>query len=226
MRIEKPTHWRFKDLEGKRFDRLLVESYAGKRGRVGRWNTLCDCGNRQVVQTGNLVTKNTRSCGCLCRELTSKSKRKHGESKGCLSNRTAEYSTWISMRQRCSDANSPSYERYGGRGISVCERWLSYDSFLEDMGRKPSPEYSIERIDNSGNYEPSNCKWATVKEQVRNRRSNRMLTFNGITKCLIEWSEETGINRGALEARLKRGWSIEKSLTTPVRHMKSSKGKA
>jgi hypothetical protein len=219
MAIKKPTHWRFKSREGERFGRLTVTSYAGKpaKGRQHRWNTVCDCGSEQVVQVGNLVTGNTKSCGCLNREIVSKDKRVHGESNVESLGRSAEYATWISMRQRCYDMKDKSYERYGGRGIRVCERWLSYSSFLADMGRRPSVSHSIDRIDNDGNYESGNCRWATVKEQSRNRRSNRILEHNGERKCLAEWAEDIGINRNALAARLKRGWSVKKTLTTPIK---------
>ena len=221
MTTEKPAHWRFRDLEGKRFGRLTVTSYAGKKGRLNRWNTLCDCGGERIVQSGNLVTGNTKSCGCLCREMVSQARRKHGESGNAESGRTPEYTAWAAIRRRCENPNDGSFSRYGGRGISVCDRWrLSFEDFLEDMGRRPSEFHSIDRIDNSGNYEPSNCRWATDKEQSRNRRSNRVLEYNGEKKCLTEWAEEMNVNSKAIEARLKRGWSVGKSLTTPVRGMR------
>jgi len=120
------------------------------------------------------------------------------------------------MMSRCRNSADPSYDIYGGRGISVCDRWNSFDNFLEDMGPRPSCDHSIERINVDGNYEKSNCRWGTWKEQGRNRRNNRRLTYKGRTLCVMEWAEELGIRWGTLFARLDRGWSAEKALTTPV----------
>ncbi|MGY8988455.1 MAG: hypothetical protein ACKVG7_07840, partial [Flavobacteriales bacterium] len=119
------------------------------------------------------------------------------------------------------------YDGYGGRGISVCDRWRdSFENFLADMGERPSNEHSIDRKDNDGNYEPDNCRWATKKEQGRNRRSNRILTFNNKTQTLIEWSEELGISSAVIRQRIKAsGWSIEEALTTPARQYKKRSSK-
>ncbi len=127
-----------------------------------------------------------------------------------------EANTWRSMKQRCQNPKAHEYENYGGRGITICERWSSsFDLFCEDMGPRP-PGTSIERIDNNGNYEPGNCKWASRIEQRRNTRFNRLLTLNGRTQPMSAWVEETGIQWDTIYARLKRGWSIEKALTFPV----------
>jgi hypothetical protein len=131
---------------------------------------------------------------------------------------TPIYSIWASMKQRCYDPHSKSYPRYGGRGIIVCDRWRnSFGDFLADMGDRPSPDYSLERKDNTGPYSPENCRWATRKEQCRNRRSSRLITHDGQTRPSVEWSELTGVNRATIERRIDHyGWSVSRALTTPA----------
>ena len=130
--------------------------------------------------------------------------------------RSAEYIAWANMIQRCTDPHATRFAEYGGRGVTVCERWMMFDNFLADMGPKPGPEYSIERIDNAGNYEPGNCRWATIREQTRNRRSNVRIEFGGVTRVLTDWAAELGIDPGTLQSRLKRGWPVERALTMPT----------
>lgn len=140
----------------------------------------------------------------------------HTRKVNCRQKGLAEYSVWRDMRNRCYNENTDRYDIYGGRGITVCDRWrTSFDAFLEDMGPRPSEEHSIDRIDVNGNYEPANCRWATRKEQGRNRRDNRLLTWSNETKTLSAWSEETGIEPDTITERLRRGWTIEATLTTP-----------
>jgi hypothetical protein len=124
-----------------------------------------------------------------------------------------EYKIWADMHKRCENPNQKTFNYYGGRGIKVCERWNDFRNFYLDMGKCPE-SFTLDRLDCDGDYEPSNCRWASMKEQSRNRRSNHMITFNGKTQCLTAWAEETGITRGALKQRIKRNWSIEKALTT------------
>ncbi len=131
-------------------------------------------------------------------------------------NNPVEYGIWMGINSRCRNRHVKAYNNYGGRGISVCERWRCFASFLEDMGPRPSIKHQIERINNNGNYEPGNCKWATRKEQCRNKRNNRLLTFKGETRCVREWAEITGIGEGVIQDRIERGWNTEKALTTPV----------
>jgi hypothetical protein len=129
-----------------------------------------------------------------------------------------EYAVWSGMRARCTNPAGPNYAKYGGRGISVCTRWMEdFVHFLGDMGRAPTPQHSIERIDNDGNYEPDNCRWATAKEQANNRRSSRYLTFNGETATLSQWADRIGLSIGTLHARLTAGWPLERALTEPLR---------
>lgn len=135
---------------------------------------------------------------------------------------TPEYRAWVAMRHRCYVKTTRDYANYGGRGITVCERWReSYDNFLADMGCKPSPRHSIDRIDNFGPYSPENCRWATQSEQNRNRRSCRLLEFQGRTQTLVAWVEEYGLTRQTVSYRLRRGWSLGRALTTPRRRVKT-----
>ena len=173
---------KFIDLTLQRFGRLTVIEFVGfntsKRPRPV-WRCLCDCGSFAIICTDSLRAGNTRSCGCLRREIVSKlgkkfgpvfcgSNKVHGES-----NSTVEYKTWRNMFTRCRNQQSPNYPDYGGRGITVCDRWLDYQNFLNDMGRRPFGKTSIDRIDPNGNYEPGNCRWADWSEQNRNRRKRK-----------------------------------------------------
>lgn len=126
--------------------------------------------------------------------------------------RNREHYIWRGMIARCTNNKLPSWSRYGGRGITVCERWLDLDNFLQDMGKRPTSQYTIERIDNNGNYEPGNCKWATLNEQARNRCNNRNITYNNETKCITDWAIKLGISTSMIASRLDRGWSFEQIL--------------
>lgn len=129
----------------------------------------------------------------------------------------SEYVIWNAMRSRCHNPKSPTFERYGARGIVVCDRWREdFLAFLEDMGRRPSPDHSLDRVDNDGNYEPSNCKWSTRSEQARNRRSSRFLELDGVKKTCADWADEYRIAAGTLHNRLKLGWSVRDAITRPT----------
>lgn len=125
------------------------------------------------------------------------------------------YMIWAGMVKRCNNPNDICYEEYGGRGIEVCTRWLEFENFFEDMGEPPEG-MSLDRIKNNKGYYLDNCKWSTSKEQARNRRGNRLLTYNGITKLMIEWSEDLNINYSTLKNRLGRGWTVERALSHPT----------
>lgn len=176
-----------------------------RRDRGGKVHLRCIHGVEFSAWIRGRGMINLMTCPCL-RKMGGPIK--HGESSP--GKKTSEYKIWASMRQRCNDPGCIPYPSYGGRGISVCERWGSFQSFLEDMGRRPHG-MSIERIDNNGNYEPGNCRWATMKEQANNRRSSISLTVNGETHLLQEWEKITGIKYSTLWHRLKRqGLSPEK----------------
>lgn len=140
---------------------------------------------------------------------------RHGD---CVGGRvSSENHTWQQMRRRCQNPTHPRYADYGGRGIGVCERWASFENFLADMGRRPSPTHTLDRINNDGNYEPSNCRWATKREQTLNSRHARMIEFNGRTQCMTDWAAEIGLKTTTLWQRLNLGWPVERALTEPKR---------
>lgn len=150
------------DISGKTYDRLTVIRKVQNKNQKHNthWLCRCTCGKETVVSKPNLTSGHTKSCGCLNKDIITK----HGKYK------TAEYKTWCAIHSRCKNHKLKGYKNYGGRGISVCERWGSFENFLSDMGKRPSSKHSIERVDVNGNYEPSNCKWATTKEQSINTR--------------------------------------------------------
>lgn len=138
-----------------------------------------------------------------------------------------EYAIWNNLIARCTNPNNSKYARYGGRGITVCDRWAKdFVNFLDDMGRRPSPDHSIDRIDNDGGYTLANCRWATRKEQCRNRASSRFIEFGGASRTAAEWAEIIGVSQTTLHARLKSGWTIERALSQPLRGTASKDGKS
>lgn len=203
-----------KDETGKRYGRWIVLGYAGPRKtasgkrKSGAWLCLCDCGNESEVSGNLLRLGKSKSCGCLANDLTRARYTGHD---------TVEYHIWHKMIDRCENPESTVYHRYGGRGISVCERWHVYEDFLNDMGSRPSIKHSLDRINNDGDYEPSNCRWATIREQARNRSDNLRIEYQGITLTLVEWSEKTGIPQATIGYRLRMGWSVDDALSRPPR---------
>lgn len=204
-----------KDIAGQRFGRLtaLGPVELGPRGGV-RWLYQCECGKTTVTYVLNERT-NSRSCGCLRDEMASIRARTHGKTG------TRLYKTWHGMITRCHTPNDQAYHHYGARGIKVCDLWReSFEEFEWYVAQLPHFDekgYSLDRINNDRDYEPDNVQWATTKEQARNRRSNRLLTYNGKTQCLQDWARELGTGKNTLQGRLKAGWSVEDTLGTPIR---------
>jgi hypothetical protein len=199
-------------LNNMKFGRLTVIAFSHRKNEKCYWKCQCICSNITYVHTSNLIREHTQSCGCLHKERISIFNKTHGMS--C----EPEYNTWVNMKRRCYEHNNKSYSEYGGRGIKVYKRWFnSFENFYKDMGDRPSPKHSIDRIDNNGNYEPDNCRWATKKEQNNNTRKNIKITFNNNIHTISQWSQILNINEGTLRNRLyKRNWSIKKAFTTPV----------
>ena len=199
---------------GQRFGRLLVVCEDRIRDRRS-WKCLCDCGTEKVITDSDLKTGRVNSCGCLQKELLAARCTKHGHSKN--RQRTLTLSTYKGMITRCSNPNVPAYPDYGGRGITICDRWReSFENFLEDMGER-TQGMTLDRIDNDGNYCPKNCRWVTRKEQNRNKRNSVYVTYKGETKNLSEWAEYLGIAYKTLHDRLYRyKWDVHRSFTTPV----------
>lgn len=214
-----PTYKRFRNLTGQVFGRLRVVYFAGvhpvdRNRSLAMWLCECDCGGKRTVRGDRLICGHIKSCGCLWVEAHHQNTRKHG----CARDKawTPEYATWLGMKARCYQPHCSEFKNYGGRGIQVCERWInSFSSFLADMGERPSATHSIDRINMDGHYEPDNCRWATLKEQARNKRSNHLVTFNDETLCVAEWAERYALPSTIVLTRLYRGWSVERALTTP-----------
>lgn len=196
----------FRDLSGERFGRLLVLQRDGcnKHGQI-KWWCECDCGACKHVLGGMLRSGMTQSCGCIKRESIAKVNYKHGMKD------TPIHRIWWAMMQRCHDKNSQAYPRYGGRGINVCARWQEFAAFYADMGDRPAG-MSLERINNDGDYEPGNVRWASSKDQANNRRSNRFIEHNGERLTVAQWAAKSGVPMGTLWSRLKRGINIAEAL--------------
>jgi len=141
--------------------------------------------------------------------------KKHGLSK------TRAYKSWTSMIYRCTKKNKDGYHRYGGRGITICDRWMDFLNFYEDMGDRRSGD-SLDRIDNDGNYEKDNCRWATKKQQSNNTSSNRALVFNGVSRNIIQWERILGFKNGVINDRLRRNWTVDRIITTPYLRQKGA----
>lgn len=204
------------DLIGQKYNRLTVSARAPRKGRHHYWHCVCECGREVVVKQSHLRDGRTKSCGCFAKERVSATMRTHGET--CGGTIATEYQIWHKMKDRCLNSDNPAYPNYGARGIKICDRWLAtVENFIADMGRRPSPRHSLDRKDNDGNYCPSNCRWATRTEQSRNRRSTRKIEFGGEVLCASEVAERIGMKARVLNARLRKGWSLERALSDPVR---------
>lgn len=204
--IQRPC--RVNDLTGRKFGRLTVTGVLGIYRRHTYFRCECECGNLTDTTSDALQKGAVKSCGCLWREIMTK----HGSS------RTPEYKIWVGMKARCLNPKEKAYEHYGGRGITICDRWKSsFKHFLEDMGSRPFARHEIERIDNNGNYENGNCCWATRKEQNNNKRNTKVITIEDRTMSTTQWSAETGLSRGTIKSRIRSGRSGLSIISKPKR---------
>lgn len=201
------------DRTGEKYGRLTVLEHSpnlpGAKDTNARWLCVCECGKTKIVYGQDLKRGKVVSCGCWNQEKRTT----HGMS------RTHVNSVWRQMRDRCKNPNNPSFHNYGGRGISVCERWESFENFVADMGDRPEG-FEIDREDNNGNYEPGNCHWISKQRNLNNKRSSRILELNGVTHTIAEWSKITGFSWLAIRQRLRYGWTVERTLTEPIKTLK------
>lgn len=199
--------------EGMRFNRLICSRPDVLRGTKNSSEFICDCGSIVIRKNDNVKSGMTKSCGCLRKYAHNKRRETHGASN------SKTWKTWSSMKNRCLNSNYDRYSSYGGRGITVCDRWFSFEKFFEDMGTRPDGK-TLDRIDNNGNYEPSNCRWSTPKQQLRNTRTTVFLNINGKRTPLVEACEIFAVAPYLVRERIKRGWSAIESLITPARQIK------
>ncbi|MFA5322910.1 MAG: hypothetical protein WC373_09580 [Smithella sp.] len=202
---------KIEDLTGKTFGRLLV-IHRAENSKCGRaqWKTKCSCGNIQTTLACHLKSGHTISCKCASSEATIERNRTHDLS------HIPEYSNWRAMHRRCIDTSHPSYKDYGGRGIAVCKEWEQIENFIQDMGSKPTPKHTIERIKNEFGYSKDNCIWATTKAQSRNKRNNRLINHEGQLLIIADIAEKIGMDKEALRGRLRLGWNLQDAVSRPM----------
>lgn len=204
------------DLTGRKFGRLTVVSRSSNIGKKAAWFCKCDCGRETVTTSTHLVSGHTSSCGCYNKEVVSSMKKRHGMS------RTNIYREWRSMISRCFNRNCTGYDGYGGRGITVFNQWKesfeAYYDYVSKLSHFGESGYSLNRIDNDGNYEPGNVEWADRLAQANNKRNNHLLTYNGQTRTIAEWSRERGMSYSSIMHRIERGWSVKDALETPLQN--------
>ena len=205
------------DETGKRYGRLTV-LYRVPSTNQAKWLCKCDCGNTKCVYGDALRKGRTKSCGCLLSEST----RERGKKYKVQNHRL--YVIWYHMIRRCEDQNDSEYHNYGGRGISVSEQWHDFDTFAEwALNNGYEESLSIDRINNDGNYEEKNCRWATQKQQRNNSRQNTYITNNGTTKTVQEWAEHYNVRPGMLRKRIARGMNLIDAVTTPPKATNTGK---
>lgn len=208
---------------GDRFGRLVVLTpcFGRNRHKAIQVECLCDCGKVKIVLAQNLLRGHTLSCGCYHRQLPSRYI--HGLST------SPEYAIWQGIKARCFTPSATGYKNYGGKGITVCERWKDFTMFYEDMGPRPSPEHSIDRVDCGKGYSKDNCRWATRAQQANNTTTNRIITIDGVSRTASEWASEQGLRRQVIAGRLHAGWTEQRAVLTPLitdrRHTDESKRK-
>jgi hypothetical protein len=200
----------FKDLTGERFNSLTLTKYLGR----SKWLCKCDCGNEVAAGITDIKTGKQKSCGCHKARLAADRHRIHGLGF------TPEYMIWKGIKSRCFNKNEAAYKHYGGRGITICDAWKDDPvAFINYVGKRPSEAHSIDRINNDGNYEPGNVRWATPKEQANNQRPRstlHLITAFGETHSVTEWSRRTGVNRKSILRRVNQGWSPEDTVSKPT----------
>jgi hypothetical protein len=204
---------KLQNLTGRKFNRFLVLGLAGVRRKSTMWHCLCTCGQLRAVQANNLQSGQHQSCGCLDKENLIARNLTHGEA--VRGQESPEYAAYCSAKERCLYRAGKSYPTYGGQGIEF--RFTSFAEFLAEVGRKPTPQHTLDRIDNKGHYEIGNVRWATRKEQMRNTSKNHRITIDGVTKCLVDWYAHYRISPTGFKDRKKRGWCDECALTLPSR---------
>jgi hypothetical protein len=198
------------DLTGQKFGRLTVIGFAGRRGKNRYWNCRCECGESPVVFGGNLKGCVTQSCGCLRREVAAKAATKHGLHGSKI------HTSWNGMKNRCLNSKCEKFYCYGGRGITVDPKWLTFEGFYADMGASWKAGLELERIDNEGDYEPSNCRWATRREQLNNTRRTIWIEHKGERKTQSDWARQYGLSRKLVDSRRRQGRMVE-MLFDPVK---------
>lgn len=214
------NHKKIHHFEGQKFGLWTVLSRSAKRKNY--WLCRCDCGKIGEVDSHNLRRSKTVSCGCEKIRLQTKHGQAGNPAKGIRP--TREYIAWRRIIDACENPQSFGYKDYGARGIQISSLWREdFMKFFNDMGPRPTPQHSVDRIDNSGNYCKENCRWATTSEQARNRRSNLMITHNGATKCAADWAQETGISPSIISRRHRMGWSAKEILETPRQVRKNNR---
>lgn len=202
------------ELTNKTFGKLKVlKIHSRDKHKHLRWLCKCECGNEVVVLSDNLLRSHTTSCGCERIRRNSEVHRIHGKTN------TREYVAWINMLNRCEDPKNKRYDRYGGRGISVCEKWHTFNGFWEDMEEGYAENLTIDRINGDGNYQKSNCKWSTITEQANNTSTNRLVTVDGITDTVANLCRRFEMKYTTAIQRLSNGWSADKAFKTPRREV-------
>ncbi len=199
-----------------RFGALVVERYSHFENKNSFWHCRCDCGQKCLSRAKTLLLGSKKTCGLNGHRW------KPDSVTGITTQYASEYGSFCNMWDRCTNPNHKGWKNYGGRGVTICDNWKTFDKFFEDMGPKPTPKHTIEREDGNVGYEPMNCRWATVAEQNRNKRNSVYVEYQGRRLLLMDLCTEMGLDRSAIYGRLKNGWDIERSLTTPIRN-KSTK---
>lgn len=194
-----------------------IQKVHNPTGLATLWLWKCDCGKEKVIAASHVLSRSTKSCGCYLRSRLSEKNYIHGMSY------TKEHMAWTAALTRCYNTKNKAYPNWGGRGITVCDRWRfgegglnGFQCFFQDMGPAPSKSHSLHRKDNDGNYEPGNCIWGTKKIQSQGRRNSVMIEFRGEVRCLTDWCERLGLKMHAIHKRIKAGWPTDLALTTPV----------